>query len=179
MKQEVQKRDGRIVRFNREKIADAIFKAANACGGTDRNMAEDLADKVVALIEAEYKDRIPHVEEIQNLVEKVLVEEGHYRTVKAYILYREKRQKARDMEALVNDTNKMFNDYLGDKDWVTKENANMQKSVNGLNNYVREAFTKRYWLYEIYPKEVRDAHVNGDIHIHDLGFFGPYCTGWD
>jgi len=179
MKQEVQKRDGRIVRFNREKIADAIFKAAIACGGTDREMAENLADKVVALLETSFNEKIPHVEEIQDLVEEVLINDGHYQTAKAYILYREQRQKARDMEALVFDTNKMFSDYLKDKDWGTKENANMQKSVNGLNNYIREAFTKRYWLYEIYPKEVRDAHQGGEIHLHDLGFFGPYCAGWD
>lgn len=73
----------------------------------------------------------------------------------------------------------MFSDYLGDKDWHIMENANTLKSVNGLNNYVREIFTKKYWLYEIYPIEVREAHEGGDCHIHDLGFFGPYCAGWD
>lgn len=73
----------------------------------------------------------------------------------------------------------MFGDYLGDKDWNIKENANMQKSVNGLNNYVRETFTKKYWLHEVYPDDVRLAHESGDAHIHDLGFFGPYCAGWD
>ncbi len=73
----------------------------------------------------------------------------------------------------------MFGDYLNDRDWGVKENANMQRSVNGLNNYVREAFTKKYWLYEIYPIDVCKAHESGDAHIHDLGFFGPYCAGWD
>jgi len=94
-------------------------------------------------------------------------------------LYREKRKSARDLNALVGATINMFSDYLGDRDWHIKENANTQKSVNGLNNYVREVFTKKYWLYEIYPAEVREAHENGDCHIHDLGFFGPYCAGWD
>jgi len=93
-------------------------------------------------------------------------------------LYREKRKSARDLNALVGATINMFSDYLGDRDWHIKENANTQKSVNGLNNYVREVFTKKYWLYEIYPAEVREAHENGDCHIHDLGFFGPYCAGW-
>ena len=73
----------------------------------------------------------------------------------------------------------MFSDYLGDKDWHIQENANTQKSVNGLNNYIRESFTKKYWLHEIYPSEVREAHESGECHIHDLGFFGPYCAGWD
>lgn len=179
MKQEIQKRDGRIVRFNRMKIADAIFKAAIACGGTDRELAENLTDKVVALMESSFADKVPHVEEIQDIVEKVLIESGHAQTAKAFILYRDQRKKTREMETLVYDTTKMFSDYLSDKDWGIKENANMQKSVNGLNNYIREAFTKRYWLHEIYPKEVRDAHSSGDIHLHDLGFFGPYCAGWD
>ena len=73
----------------------------------------------------------------------------------------------------------MFSAYLGNEDWQIKENANTQKSVNGLNNYVREFFTKKYWLHEVYPAEVREAHESGDAHIHDLGFLGPYCAGWD
>ena len=73
----------------------------------------------------------------------------------------------------------MFGEYLNDKDWQINENANTQKSINGLNNYVREAFTQNYWLHEIYPEEIRTAHLSGDLHIHDLGFFGPYCAGWD
>jgi ribonucleoside-triphosphate reductase len=73
----------------------------------------------------------------------------------------------------------MFTNYLADMDWAIKENANTHKSVNGLNNYIRESFTKRYWLHQVYPEEVRGAHESGDIHLHDLGFFGPYCAGWD
>jgi len=73
----------------------------------------------------------------------------------------------------------MFTEYLNDMDWQINENANTQKSINGLNNYIREAFTKNYWLHEIYPEDIRNAHLNGEIHIHDLGFFGPYCAGWD
>ncbi len=73
----------------------------------------------------------------------------------------------------------MFTEYLNDRDWQINENANTQKSINGLNNYVREQFTKNYWLHEIYPEDVRNAHQQGDIHIHDLGFFGAYCVGWD
>ena len=119
------------------------------------------------------------MEGIQDIVEKVLIENGHARTAKAYILYREKRRGAREINALIGATIDMFGDYLGDKDWGIKENANMQKSVNGLNNYVREAFTKKYWLHEIYPDDVRKAHESGEAHIHDLGFFGPYCAGWD
>ncbi len=173
------KRDGRIEFFDKQKIADAIFKAAQACGGKNKEMAASLADLVVKAAEVKYVDKIPSVEDIQDLVEEVLINEGHAQTAKAYILYRERRQEARKISALIGETSELFTGYLADKDWGVKENANMQKSVNGLNNYVREHFTKKYWLYKVYPKEVREAHESGDIHLHDLGFFGPYCAGWD
>ena len=173
------KRDGRIEFFDKKKIADAIFKAAQACGGKNRELAAELADLVVKAAEVKFVDKIPSVEDIQDLVEEVLINEGHAQTAKAYILYRERRQEARKISALIGETSELFTGYLADKDWGVKENANMQKSVNGLNNYVREHFTKKYWLYKVYPKEVREAHESGDIHLHDLGFFGPYCAGWD
>jgi len=176
---QIRKRDGKIEKFQPEKITWAIFRAAMACGGNDFNRAEELCRQVVDLAELKYRDSIPDVEGIQDIVEKVLIENGHAQTAKAYILYREKRKGARELNALIGATIDMFSDYLGDKDWQIQENANTQKSVNGLNNYVREAFTKKYWLHEIYPREVREAHESGDCHIHDLGFFGPYCAGWD
>lgn len=173
------KRDGRVEKFHPEKITWAIFKAANACGGKDFDRAHFLCEQVMEIAEKKYGDKIPDVEGIQDIVEKVLIENGHAKTAKAYILYREKRKGARELNALIGATIDMFSDYLGDRDWQVKENANTQKSVNGLNNYVREAFTKKYWLHEIYPTEVREAHESGDCHLHDLGFFGPYCAGWD
>jgi len=179
MIEKIRKRDGRVEKFAPEKITSAIYKAAVACGGSDYELAQRLSRQVVELAEERYAGRIPEVEEIQDLVEYVLIENGHARTAKAYILYREKRKSAREMNALIGATIRMFADYLGDKDWKIQENANTQKSINGLNNYVREAFTKSYWLHEIYPAEVREAHESGDCHIHDLGFFGAYCAGWD
>ncbi len=179
MFQMITKRDGHQEAFDRLKIKNAIWKAAQAVNGTDEERSERLADEVVRLAEARYGDRTPDVEGIQDLVEKVLIEAGHAKTAKAYILYREKRRGTREINALIGATIDMFGDYLNDRDWGVKENANMQRSVNGLNNYVREAFTKKYWLYEIYPIDVCKAHESGDAHIHDLGFFGPYCAGWD
>lgn len=173
------KRDGRKEKFHPEKITWAIFKAASACGGRDFERAEELCRQVVAIAQEKFGSRVPDVEGIQDIVEKVLIENGHARTAKAFILYREKRKSARELNALIGATIDMFSNYLGDKDWQIQENANTQKSVNGLNNYVREVFTKKYWLHEIYPAEVREAHESGDCHIHDLGFFGPYCAGWD
>ncbi len=176
---EIIKRDGRREKFHPEKITWAIFKAATACGGKDFDRAEQLSRQVVDIAELRFAGSTPDVEAIQDIVEKVLIENGHAQTAKAFILYREKRKGAREMNALIGATIKMFSDYLADKDWRINENANTQKSVNGLNNYIREAFTKSYWLHEIYPIDVREAHENGDCHIHDLGFFGPYCAGWD
>jgi len=176
---EILKRDGTTQEFNPDKITQAIYKAAVAVGGTDKKLSEKLSAEAVRQVNQKFEGRIPEVEDVQDIVEKVLIEAGHAKTAKAYILYREKRKSAREMNALIGATIDMFSDYLGDKDWGIQENANMQKSVNGLNNYVRETFTKKYWLHEIYPTDVREAHENGDIHLHDLGFFGPYCAGWD
>jgi ribonucleoside-triphosphate reductase (formate) len=176
---QIRKRDGRITAFHLEKITWAIFKAASAVGGSDFEKAEEIAGEVVALTEGKYPGETIDVETIQDIVEKVLIERGHARTAKAFILYREKRRAARENNALIGATIGMFSDYLDDKDWQISENANTQKSINGLNNYIRSSFTQSYWLHEVYPDSVREAHINGDIHIHDLGFFGPYCAGWD
>ena len=179
MFQEIIKRDGHKEPFDRAKIKNAIWKAAQAVNGTDEALSERLTDEVVRLAEVRFGTATPDVEGIQDLVEKVLIEAGHAKTAKAYILYREKRRGTREINALIGATIDMFSDYLNDRDWGVKENANMQRSVNGLNNYIREAFTKKYWLYEVYPIDVCKAHESGDAHIHDLGFFGPYCAGWD
>jgi len=173
------KRSGQKEAFQPQKITNAIFKAAQAVGGDDITIAERLTEQVIDIAHLQFGDRIPEVEDIQDIVERVLIKNGHAKTAKAYILYREKRKSARENNALIGATINMFSDYLADRDWNVKENANTQKSVNGLNNYIREAFTQKYWLHEVYPEEVREAHLSGECHIHDLGFFGPYCAGWD
>ncbi len=179
MIKQVRKRDGQIQEFNKVKIADAIYKAAVACDGHDRELADKLADEVEKILNDRFGSKIPAVEQIQDTVEKVLIENRHAKVAKAYILYREKRNAAREMNALTGATIDLFSKYLDSADWAVKENANMQHSVAGLNNYVRESFTKNYWLNEIYPQEVKEAHESGALHLHDLGFFGAYCVGWD
>ncbi len=176
---QVRKRDGKIENFDRQKIANAIFKAVLACDGHDKEQAEKLAKEVERVAEAKFGSSMPTVEEIQDIVEKVLIENRHAKVAKAFILYREKRTSARELNALTGATIDLFTKYLDSADWAVKENANMQHSVAGLNNYVRESFTKNYWLNEIYPQEVKEAHECGAIHLHDLGFFGAYCVGWD
>ncbi|MDD4797892.1 MAG: ATP cone domain-containing protein, partial [Eubacteriales bacterium] len=125
----IRKRNGTLEPFKREKIAWAIFKAANAVGGNDFSTAEQLTDQVIEIAARKYPDGVADVEGVQDIVEKVLIETGHARTAKAYILYREKRKGAREMNALIGATINMFSDYLQDKDWRIQENANTQRSI--------------------------------------------------
>ncbi|RKD31246.1 ribonucleoside triphosphate reductase [Thermohalobacter berrensis] len=175
----VQKRNGTIVDFDIKKIAEAIFAAAKAVGGDNREEAERLANIVKGILDELYGASIPTVEEIQDVVEKVLIEEGHAKTAKAYILYRQKHEELRDVKNLFMDAERMIEEYVSFEDWRVNENANMGFSLQGLNNHIVESITKKYWLNKIYRKELRDAHINGDLHIHDLGLLAPYCCGWD
>lgn len=175
----VQKRNGNIVDFDIQKIENAIFAAAKAVGGDDREEARKLAEMTANILEEAFGAGIPTVEDIQDIVEKVLIEEGHAKTAKAYILYRKKHEELRDVKNLFMDAEKMIEEYVSLEDWRINENANMGFSLQGLNNHIVESITKKYWLNKIYRKELRDAHINGDLHIHDLGLLAPYCCGWD
>ncbi|RLD99111.1 MAG: ribonucleoside triphosphate reductase [Aquificota bacterium] len=177
----VRKRDGKIVPFDRERITNAIFKAAKAVGGSDRVKAEDLANQVSLILYERFfrKGSIPHVEEIQDLVEKVLIENGHAQVAKAYILYREQRRVARDLKKALVDGMELVDHYLGKEDWRVRENSNMNYSLQGLNFHIASSVVARYWLNRLYPQEVREAHEEGDFHIHDLGILAAYCVGWD
>jgi len=176
----IRKRDGRIVPFDSEKITEAIFKAAKAVGGTDREASKGVSDSVIGILDIICKDdRIPTVENVQDLVEKMLIEKGHARVAKAYILYREQHRKIREGKALLDEGLELVEDYLERTDWRVNENSNMSYSLQGLNNHIASAITAKYWLERIYPPEIRKAHVNCDLHIHDLGLLSAYCVGWD
>lgn len=73
----------------------------------------------------------------------------------------------------------LVDNYLKQLDWQVNENSNMSYSIQGLNNYIASEISKNYWLNKIYPSEIKNAHVNGDIHIHDLNIISVYCVGWD
>ncbi len=176
----IRKRDGRIVPFARDKITDAIFKAAVAVGGSDRSAAESVTESVIGILYIIYKDgRIPTVENVQDLVEKMLIERGHAKVAKAYIIYREQHRKIREVSTLMNEGLQLIEDYLDQADWRVNENSNMSYSLQGLNNHIASDITARYWLERIYPPEVRDSHRAGDFHVHDLGLLSAYCVGWD
>jgi len=176
---QILKRDGRIAKFDRDKIVTAIFKAAQSVGGHDRQLAEDLTDKIVlAMAERFHHRTIPSVEEVQDLVEKILIEEGHAKTAKAYILYRDQHKRLRDIENLIS-ADDLIGKYLEKLDWKVKENSNMSYSLQGLNNYIAAEITGSYWMNAVYPQEIKNAHINGDLHIHDMQLLAPYCCGWD
>ncbi|NLY51216.1 MAG: ribonucleoside triphosphate reductase, partial [Firmicutes bacterium] len=180
MLETIRKRDGRLVPYDRSKIATAIFKAAQSVGGCDRERAENLAMEVENLLVATLSmNPVPTVEEIQDLVEKVLIENGHARTAKAYILYREQHAQLRSFERILLDVDKTVCRYLEGGSWRINENSNMDYSLQGLNNHIIGAVSSRYWLEKVYPPEIREAHIEGYLHIHDLGLLAPYCCGWD
>jgi len=108
----------------------------------------------------------------------VLIENKLIKIAKAYILYRDQHRQLRDINTATSD-GKLMEDYLGRADWRLKENSNMSFSIQGLNNYIASSISARYWLDKMYPENLREAHINGDFHIHDLGLLAPYCCGWD
>lgn len=176
----IRKRDGRVVEFNPDKITDVIYKSAVAVGGSDRAAAESVTSAVVGILDIIYKDgRIPTVENVQDLVEKILIEKGHAKVAKAFILYRDQHRKIRDAKSLFNEGIDLIENYLDRSDWRVNENSNMSYSLQGLNNHIASALTAKYWLERIYPPELRDLHQNCDIHMHDLGLLSAYCVGWD
>ncbi|HEY1406065.1 MAG TPA: ribonucleoside triphosphate reductase, partial [Spirochaetota bacterium] len=177
---QIRKRDGRVVDFYPDKITGAIYKSAVAVGGSDRAAAEGVCLAVVGILEIIYKDgRIPTVENVQDLVEKILIEKGHAKVAKAFILYREQHRKIREGKSLLNEGVELIENYLDRSDWRVNENSNMSYSLQGLNNHIASAITAKYWLERLYPPEIRDLHQNYDLHIHDLGLLSAYCVGWD
>jgi ribonucleoside-triphosphate reductase (formate) len=180
IKKRVKKRDGTIVPFDEKKITNAIFKAAQAVGGTDEKIAENLSNKVVSILNIFFKDEsIPSVENIQDLIERVLVENGHTKTAKAFILYRKQHASLRESEKLFLDINKLMNTYLQQADWRVNENSNVAYSMSGLMMHLAGSVIANYTLDNMYPPEIAKSHVDGDFHIHDLsmGIVG-YCAGW-
>ena len=162
--------------WDSQKIEIAVEKALLA---TDQKNAKEAAFVVttVALRLLEEKDTVPTVEEVQDAVEEALSRLGYYKTVKAYILYRDQHRRMREMKAAVSID--LIESYLNEADWRVKENANTTFSLQAMNNYIAGATAANYWLNKVYPLEVKEAHINGDMHIHDLQQLSCYCNGWD
>ncbi|MDR3013379.1 MAG: ribonucleoside triphosphate reductase [Chitinispirillales bacterium] len=175
----IRKRDGKLVPYDNFKIANAIFKATEAVGGKDFSMALSLSKLVEGVLGQKFhSNSIPAVEEIQDVVEKVLIEQGHAKVAKAYILYREQRRRVRSTNDLLLDIANTMDGYLRQEDWRVTENSNVNYSLGGLILHNNGAITANYWLENIYGADISSAHRNGDIHLHDLSMFSGYCAGW-
>ncbi len=178
----VVKRNGQIEFYERNKILNAISKAANAVGIEDQNLIEKLTENAESQIEDFMKTRhpnsIPSIEEIQDIVESVLIEDRQVKIAKAYIIYREKHEVMRNSKKLFLDINSTMDGYLSQSDWRVNENSNVNFSLGGLILHNSGAITANYWLKNIYPEDVANAHRDADFHIHDLGMFSGYCAGW-
>ena len=173
----IKKRNGKVVEFDSSKISDAIAKSGEATGEFEKREAQKLTLKVITLARDLRLAPIPDVEEIQDIVERVLLDSPFYKTAKAYIIYREQHNQLRKIT--VKENVNLMEKYISQMDWKVKENSNMSYSLQGLNNYISSDITAEYWLNKVYPPEIRDAHYNGDLHIHDLSLLSVYCVGWD
>ena len=165
------------MQFDSSKITAAIAKAGSATQEFGEREAKKLTLRVLTLAHEFRLDPAPEVEEIQDIVERVLLDSPFYKTAKAYILYREQHAQIRKIATKANVD--LVDTYIEKLDWKIKENSNMCYSLQGLNNYISSDITKEYWLNRIYPPEFRHAHKNGDLHIHDLSLLSIYCVGWD
>jgi len=174
------KRDGRTVPFEEEKIVSAVTKALEDTGEGGKTEAKKVATKTVGLLRKEFKKGLmPSVEDVQDMVERVLMILDFEETAKSYILYREERRKLRELEKSLDDSSDLVDKYLREMDWRVKENANMAYSLQGLNNYIASIVSSRYWMNRVYPAKIRKAHDGGDVHLHDLQLISAYCCGWD
>lgn len=173
----IKKRDGRVVEFDSLKITHAIAEAGKATGEFTEREARKLTLRVLTLAHDLRIGPIPEVEEIQDIVERVLLDSPFYKSAKAYILYREQHNQIRNITTKANVD--LVENYIQKLDWKIKENSNMCYSLQGLNNYISSDITSEYWLSRIYPPEIRHAHKSGDLHIHDLSLLSVYCVGWD
>ena len=176
----VVKRDGRKAKFEEKKIAAAVGKAFAVTSEGGSSEANRVTAKVVSLLRKDVpKGDVPTVEAVQDMVERVLMILDFEETAKSYILYREEHRQLREMEKALETSSDLVDQYLRELDWRVRENANMSYSLQGLNNYISSIVSSKYWMNKVYPREVRDAHEGGDLHLHDLQLVSAYCCGWD
>ena len=176
--QSVVKRDGSTVPFEADKIRSAIRRAGEATGEFDGDEASLLTTQVLKVLRHKFGATPPHIENIQDVVEQVLISANHLKTARAYIVYREQRHKLRRDRKTLVDVAASVNEYLEQSDWRVNANANQGYSLGGLILNVSGKVIANYWLNHVYPPEVGEAHRDGSIHIHDLDMLSGYCAGW-
>ena len=174
----VTKRDGTLAPFDSNRIYNAILKAGNSTGEFSDQEAWLLTGQVLKVLKHKFSETLPSIEQIQDIVEQVLISANYFATAKAYILYRDQRNRSRGDKKVMVDVESSINEYLEKLDWRVNANANQGYSNGGLILNVSGKVTANYWLSHVYPAEVGEAHRNGDIHIHDLDMLAAYCAGW-
>lgn len=166
----IKKRDGREVLFDENKITEAIFKAAKAVGGADKQLAMELTLDVLRYLRQKYNGGVFTVEDVQDAVEKILIDKGHAKTAKAYILYRNQRTRIREARSDLMDA---VAEILVE---TSRENANVSNSPSAKMLQIASAASKSYYLNRLIPEHFALAHRRGDIHIHDLDFYAKTLT---
>jgi len=173
------KRDGTQAAFETERIQNAIQAAIESTKECETSEVRKLTATVVHFVTKSKKTQQEiTVEEIQDIVEFALMSAGLYRTARAYIVYREKHASLRATGGVAIDVANTINEYLRQSDWRVNENANQGYSLGGMILNTSGKLVANYWLNNIYSKEIGDAHIEGDFHIHDLSMFSGYCAGW-
>ncbi|MBK1647432.1 ribonucleoside triphosphate reductase [Rhabdochromatium marinum] len=175
----VLKRDGKEVPFASARIESAILRAGRASGEFDELEAGLLTAQVVKVLAHRFNDeRVPDIEDIQDVVEQTLISANHFVTARSYIVYREQHRKLRHDHRTLVDVAGSINEYLDRSDWRVSANANQGYSLGGLILNTSGKMIANYWLSHVYTPEIGEAHREGDYHIHDLDMLSGYCAGW-
>ena len=172
------KRNGTTVDYDITKIENAIAKAMLSLGYGNIQDVKKMAKLAELYLTEKFENKIPTVEDVQDIVEKVLMKNGYEDVAKAYIIYRKEHEKMRNVSNTLIDYKETVDKYLKLADWRVKENSTVTYSVGGLILSNSGAITANYWLSDVYDQEIANAHKNADIHIHDLSMLTGYCAGW-
>ena len=177
----IKKRDGTIADFTQDKITHAVEKAMASQGISQNGDARTVSDIVTYVLEEKFGGyTIPSVEQIQDIVEMILMRRGYHEVAKSYILYRDRHKAIREAKKTGINLERLIKDYIGDTDWKIRENSNEGViSFSGLNARVSGEVLSNFALNQIYTEPVKNAHLAGDFHLHDLAYpIVGYCAGW-
>lgn len=160
-----------------EQICEIFTECGQFTGEFGATEAWELTRKVISLLWQKGSIEYAPIQEVERLIEVVLLDSPYTATAKAFVIARDR--KIQYGKTLAENDIRRIEEYISRADWHVKENSNMSYSLQGLNNALVSASSQSYWLYHVYSDEIRKAHENGDLHIHDLNAISVYCVGWD
>jgi len=177
--EKILKRNRTLEEFNSSKIISAVERAAIASGvEISKSILDRMLINIEKKLENSFGEKIPSIEDIQNMVEEELFSQGFFKVARKYIAYREKHDMLRDDANAYVDSISSISEYVGKDDWRINANANQGYSIGGMILNVAGKITANYWLKHVYSPEIGKAHLNADYHIHDLDMLSGYCAGW-